>query len=181
MMFLKPLFLASAFLFSITVTAQPRPVEDNGAIISLSVPTANSWGLGCGVTFELPLRKEGKTSFILPLHTTFVPWVNNITYVKLYQLMPGIKFYTRGRRGVFQYAIGPQLFFEAGKYRDITMSSSGYNYEFMRTTEDIGIMANNSVNIFPNRHLFIGASLGSGISLHYPLILEFNTSFGYRF
>ena len=88
------------------------------------------------------------------------------------QVMPGIKFYPTGNRGKARYAIGAQLYYAKGRVEEspdywLYYPGSG-PFPTMTSryldVETVGGMINNSVNISPNAHMYIGIDLGLGLT-----------------
>jgi len=136
-------------------------------------------GLGIGLSYERVLDKDGYISFYLPLIATFD--LNNGTYVDnngntqngntdvMLYAMPGIKFYPTGSSGQVKYAIGPSLVIGSGQ-----KSSSNTTYDpgigtYVSTYAVqqhflLGLMINNSLNINPSPHIYIGLEGGMGFT-----------------
>jgi hypothetical protein len=161
---------------------------------------------GLGVSYEHVIDAAGILSFYVPVSAVLSIdnsfntdyYGNTVEYRSdpMFYLMPGVKIYPTGCFGKARYAIGPSLVVAAGQKTE-------YNYDYPYTypgptnyygvTRDrflLGMMVNQSVNINPTPHLYIGAELGLGFTyLHLedgvnrgtvPLF-QFGFKVGYRF
>lgn len=164
-------------------------------------------GMGVGISYERMLDKKGIVSFYMPVSYTFTGdggdnyYGYNDELQNLY-LMPGIKIYPTGSNGIVKYSIGPSLVFAFGEeYRDdLYYTYSGpyyggsyypyYNYGYKGDRFSFGMMINNTLNINPTPHLYLGLELGLGLSyLHYvdnvrqdtQGLTQFGFRVGYRF
>ena len=163
-------------------------------------------GLGAGISYERAMDKDGYISFYLPVILTWN--LNNGTYVNsnnqtvngnadmMFYAMPGIKLYPAGSYGVVKYAVGPSLVIGAGQKSSSSTTydpNTGYPVTSGETTQQhfiLGMIINNSLNINPSPHIYLGLELGLGFTyLNTIGSLNQNTEFlaqggfkiGYRF
>ena len=161
-------------------TRKPQPkINYGGNILSLALINFNDEGFGFGIAYERAIDKKGVINFYLPINLS-VGNLNNYDYGytsgngnssfnrSILQIMPGVKFYPTGNQGKVRYAVGPQLAFESGykeewQYNYIS-SSTPYDQYTRASIKKFGILINNSVNMFPSEHIFIGIDLGLGLT-----------------
>jgi len=133
-------------------------------------------GLGFGLSYERSLDKKGYISFYLPAALTFN--LNNGTYYNqstganqnipadpMFYAMPGIKVYPTGCNGLVRYSVGPSVVIGDGQKSSATYDPSGNATSYY--TQDhlvLGIIVNNTLNINPNPHIFLGLELGFGFT-----------------
>jgi len=165
-------------------------------------------GEALGFSYERVLDKDGMFSFVIPVAITFSGTYNqdnlyssgySITGVgkptTAYYFTPGFKFYPTGNRGIVRYGVGPSLYLALGSqnYQETVYDPGTGNptYQYINNNYTIwGIMINNSLNIYPSKHLFVGMDLGLGIAYskpqYYPTdvtlpLAQFAFRVGYRF
>jgi len=126
-----------------------------------------SSGVGLSLSYERMLDKDGIISFYMPVIVSFSNndtyygnTYNNTTNTSWY-FMPGIKFYPTGSRGIVRYAVGPSFVIATG---NVTNGTDPYGYPVNGTYSIFGFMVNNSLNICPTPHLYLGLELGLGVS-----------------
>lgn len=195
----------------------PRWNRSNNArygnnIISLApMQMTNEGAAGIGLHFEHMLDKRQMFSLYVPFAVTLMRDNNNYyngpypLYVSdethaFYSIFPGIKIYPTGSNGVVRYAVGPSLAIGFGNkyYTRELLNSQGQFLGYQQISDDVlrlGMMINNSINITPNPHLYLGLELGIGftysstednyynyssVGLNEPLV-QFNFKIGYRF
>ena len=84
--------------------------------------------------------------------------------------MPGVKIYPTGSKGKVRYSVGPSLAFVFGQqYSYYPMYNPQYGIyagqvEKMEDRFAVGMMINNSLNIQPTPHLYLGLELGLGVT-----------------
>ena len=104
--------------------------------------------------------------------------------------MPGIKIYPTGCYGMAKYAIGPSLVIADG--RRTNSYYDPYYYSFTSTEDHfvLGMMINQSLNISPTPHLYLGTEMGlgfsyinnvGGVAQGTEALFQFNFKIGYRF
>ncbi len=181
--------------------SEPRPGYKPN-VISLSPMQFSENGLGLGLSYERALDKKGVIAFYLPaaftlnMNSTYYDPVNGRTtnghQDAMFYAMPGIKVYPTGSFGTVRYAVGPSLVVATGE-----KSSSHYDpysgYPSVYRTQShfmLGIIVNNSLNINPSPHVYLGLEIGLGFSYMNQIGgLNSNTAFiaqggfriGYRF
>jgi hypothetical protein len=155
-------------------------IEYGGNIISAALINLSETGYGVGIAYERSLDKRGHISLYLPVNVCLGGLGSNNYYYSgstynqqrrtIYQFLPGAKFYPTGNQGKVRYAVGPQLVYETGTIQReqwIYDPLMGYAGGFYQTgdakVEKFGVMINNSVNMFPTQHLFIGVDFGLGV------------------
>lgn len=138
-------------------------------------------GIGVGLSYERVLDKNGIISFYLPITAAFsngnnssgLPIVNNSDNpygesITTIYVMPGLKIYPTGSKGIVKYAIGPNIaFIKSRSYvYDVTYLGSSIvaDNSSMRDRYTLGVMVTNSLNINPTEHIHIGMEMGVGIS-----------------
>jgi hypothetical protein len=128
-------------------------------------------GVGTSITYERTLDRAGVVSFYAPVVLTFDPKNDESSAgykqspAPMFYMMPGIKFYPTSNQGIVKYAIGPSLVYGVGRvYSDGAYTSINPDNSSTLTRTVFGMILNNSVNINPTPHFFIGAELGMGAS-----------------
>jgi len=179
-----------------------KNVKYGNNIISV-MPMQITSNVGVGMAYERVLDKAGILSFYLPVTVAFNPQATDpVTGIRTgannnpeWFIMPGLKFYPTGGKGVVRYGIGPNLAYITGKrwindfvydnMGNIVAVDSGW-----RTRSTLGIMITNSLNINPNAHLHLGLELGMGFSYfnkigsrneNVAFLGQFGFKIGYRF
>jgi hypothetical protein len=142
---------------------------------------------GVGLSYERVLDKKGIISFYLPLAMSFnndgynngpfnssSPYYGSGSYYggeyNSYYIMPGLKIYPTGSKGKVRYSVGPSI--AAVFTKDYTNTILGYDYNGnpvwgpygLQDRFVLGVMVNNTLNIQPTPHLYMGVELGLGIS-----------------
>lgn len=157
---------------------------------------------GVGVSYERSLDARHLISFYVP--ATLVFNTNRDDYYgntntssdPMVYLMPGIKIYPTGDAiGKAKYALGPSLVIATGQRTESNyLYSSVYPapapYYITRSHTIFGMIVNQSININPTPHLYIGSELGIGFSYINKLdgvnsgttgLVQFSFKVGYRF
>lgn len=139
-------------------------------------------GVGLSLSYERMLDKNGIVSFYMPAIVSFSSdnsyygnTYNNTTHTSMY-FMPGVKFYPTGSRGVVRYAVGPSFvvaFGNTGNGTDPYGNPVSGNYNIF------GFIVNNSLNIYPTPHLYLGLELGLGVSYVTNMDNSYNTNVGF--
>ena len=151
---------------------------------------------GFSVSYEKALDKNNIVAFYVPaimefnMNTQYDYYgQRQTTNDGMFYLMPGIKLYPTGGYGVAKYAIGPSLVVATGTKTDYDNYYYG-NYATQHTHTMFGMMVNQSININPTPHLYLGTELGigftyvnnlSGISQGTTGLVQFSFKVGYRF
>jgi len=198
---------------------QPMPNRDHGSqqygknILSFApVQMTNTSVTGLGVHYEYMFDKKGMFALYIPLvwsiNTNDNSYYNGYSYqnqtYSLFWAYPGLKIYPAGSHHKVSYGVGPSLAIGAGT-RPYTFTNydpnTGNSYTVTENKDvfQMGIMVNNSLNIQPTPHLYLGVEMGLGIpyihnndnnnynyngnTYNYsdePLV-QFNFKIGYRF
>ena len=176
-----------------------KPVKYGNNIISVIPMQVLTNNVGLGLSYERVLDKAGIISFYLPVSIEFdgspnngigpAP-VNGETYPSYY-IMPGVKFYPTGSKGVVRYAVGPNLAYVAGKEFNFVYDNLGNIVgQDVQNTSKLGVMVTNSLNINPTSHIHLGIELGIGFTYMNKLgntelgtdaLAQFGFKIGYRF
>lgn len=163
-------------------TRKPQPkVNYGGNIISVAPINLSDDGFGIGLAYERALDKKGIINFYLPVNWCFGSIGTNQVYNpttgtyeynslnrSIVQIMPGIKFYPTGNQGKVRYGIAAQAAYYTGTKemeQSIYDPFLGYYTQIGNANiQKLGILVNNSLNMFPNPHVFIGIDLGLGLT-----------------
>ena len=175
-------------------------------ILSLApMQMANEGPAGVGLHYERVIDKKSMFSFYLPVAAIFFTDKYNYyassssntnkvnrTFIYAY---PGVKVYPTGSNRRVSYALGASFALGFGdKYVSEYNSTTSTNY-VERSVFKSGLLLNNSLNIQPTKHLFIGLELGLGFTYYNneggtnsttfdtedPPLVQFNFALGYRF
>lgn len=180
------------------IGANPLQIMESGE----SSGTGNGPSVGFGISYERVLDKNGIVSLYLPFYMGFsntnnyntgMVTNNNRSYNNFY-IMPGLKFYPAGQ-GMVKYAVGPQATIITGeKYESYTLyDPTGRPIGTNFGTVDrfvFGLAVNNSLNITPTPHLYLGLEMALGFSYINKInditrgttgIFQFGFKAGYRF
>lgn len=146
-------------------------------VVAVSSLAFSENGIGAAVSYEKAIDKDGIIAFTLPLTATFnlngeQESLDGKNEDAMFYVSPGLKFYPTGSYGTLKYAVGPSLVLGAGQkttggyttqwnaYSPVTVFEP-YN---TRTKLMMGIMINNSLNINPTDHLYMGIECGFGFT-----------------
>lgn len=174
-----------------------KPVKYGNNIVSI-IPMQLFSNVGIGLSYERVLDKAGIISFYMPVSIEFdgntnsfntPPPANGNTY-PFYHIMPGIKFYPTGSKGIIRYSVGPNIAFTSGKTFDFTFVNNNITGQAEQTVTRLGIMITNGLNINPTAHIHMGLELGVGFTYmnkHDNIeqgtspLAQFGFKIGYRF
>lgn len=176
---LKALQLVALLLFCNIVSfaqsenTEPPAVNYGKTVIAVAPLSLTEISKGVGLSYERALDKEGIIALWVPVSFGFRSYDNNYsnnnssTIYGNFYAMPGIKIYPTGSFGKCKYSIGPNLVFTTGSkstggYYDYNsgMYFGGETVKFFR----MGFMVNNSLNVNPLPHLYLGLDFGFGIT-----------------
>lgn len=179
-----------------------KPVKYGNNIISAMPMQLLTEGVGVGIAYERVLDKGGILSFYLPVAMSLTNSSGRVTNPQTglvntenrpyYYIMPGLKFYPTGSKGVVRYAVGPNLTYFTGQRYDFKYDNLGNTIGVgWQTHNALGIMITNSLNINPTSRIHIGLELGlgftyinkmDGIDVGQPdPLAQFGFKIGYRF
>ncbi len=154
------------------------------SIISISPVSVGGEGIGVGLAYEQMLDKKGRFSVFVPFHVSYSGYgkSNNDAeplstldayniFQRIAQFSPGVKFYPTGNRGKVRYAVGAQLNYQDGFYKTGGYERYGRGRVIYTPPDNVrlrktGLMLNNSINLFPTPHIYIGADLGLGATVY---------------
>ena len=182
-------------------SASPR-LKMGNQILAISPMQFTENGVGFSFSYEKGIDKDGIIAYNLPIISTF-NLSNNADngghQDAMFYLSPGIKFYPTGSYGKVKYAIGPSLVLGAGEkttgYTDqhYDTTTRSYTYTTTSTTRSkflLGIMVDNSINLNPTPHFYLGLNFGFGFTYINTLnganqgvngIVQGGFKIGYRF
>ncbi len=148
---------------------------------------------GVSLSYEHAIDKNGILSFYLPLILEFntnTPGNTNNSDPMLY-FMPGIKIYPTGSFGMAKYAIGPSVVIANGEKTGAGYDASGNPISYMAKSHFLlGMMLNQSVNINPTPHFYLGSEFGfgytyidkvGGVKQGVNGLVQFSIKIGYRY
>lgn len=135
-------------------------------------------GVGFSVGYEKALDRAGIIAFTLPVIATFnlnnqSEDVANKHQDAMFYFAPGLKFYPTGGYGRTKYAVGPSLVIGAGEkttggeysyYSGYGGYHTGFTPYETSSKFILGILVNNSLNINPAPHLYLGMDFGFGFT-----------------
>lgn len=143
-------------------------------ILAISPLQITEQGIGIGLSYEAVLDKRGILSFYLPAMMSFNNFDNNGNGDQgrpFYYLMPGLKFYPTGSKGVVRYSVGPNLVVRYGQewnsqyYYGPGYPYSGYYYSYgYEDRFSLGMQVTNTLNMNPTDHLHLGLEMGIGLT-----------------
>ena len=155
---------------------KPSKINYNRNVIALAPFQFSENGLGFGLSYERALDKNGVIAFYMPALMTWN--LNSGTYVDnngnrvngnvdpMFYAMPGIKLYPTGSFCPVKYSVGPSLVIASGT-KSQTISTGSYPYSSSYISQDhfiLGMIINNSLNINPSPHIFLGLEVGMGFT-----------------
>ena len=155
-------------------SATPLKLKDH--ILSISPMQFTENGVGFSFSYEKGIDRDGIISFNLPLISTFNLNNNPEKGGKqdaMFYFSPGLKFYPTGSYGKSKYAIGPSLVIGAGEKTSTATNTTfdpnnqTYTYTNYYTTKSkflLGIMVDNSLNLNPTPHFYLGLNFGFGFT-----------------
>lgn len=182
--------------------SKPKQSKNYGNNILSVMPMQITSNIGVGVAYERVLDKNAVLSFYMPVTVAF-PVINDINTGNTappgggptFFIMPGLKFYPTGGKGVVRYAVGPNLTYITGQkhvndfiydeFGNITGQDIGW-----RKRTALGIMITNGLNINPSEHIHMGLELGLGFTYFNTTngvnsgtipLAQFGFKIGYRF
>lgn len=145
-------------------------------LIAVAPVSVTDQGVGFGLSYERSLDDRGMFSFYLPFAYSFrveddyYYW--NQTYATRTEYMvyayPGVKIYPTGAFGKVRYGIGPSLVIGLGQQYDdgqyVVQPYPGVAPPVYADRFVLGAIVNNSLNINPTEHLYLGLELGLGVT-----------------
>ncbi|HEY9177231.1 MAG TPA: hypothetical protein VIN07_06050 [Flavipsychrobacter sp.] len=175
-----------------------KKVNYGNNIISVMPMQIMTYDVGVGIAYERVLDNAGILSFYLPIMMEFdgtngrnaAIHPTGKTY-PAYYIMPGLKLYPTGSKGVIRYGVGPNLAYRTGREFDFKYDNMGNIVGIGEQSRNmLGIMVTNSLNINPTKHIHMGLELGLGFSYFNKLggvemgteaLAQFGFKIGYRF
>ena len=154
---------------------------------------------GFSLSYEHVMDKNGLLSFSIPVILEFSSEgikYNNQNYKNdpMVYLMPGIKIYPTGSNGLMKYAVGPSFVMAAGQTTVNGIQGPSYaSYIPPPVTKNralLGMMVNQSINVNPTSHLYLGVEFGFGFTYLSEVggvytgtegLVQFNFKMGYRY
>jgi len=142
-------------------------------LISLAPIQFSENGLGAGLSYERAIDKAGIIAFYLPVLATFdlnttytdnTGMVHNGNQDAMFYAMPGVKIYPTGSFGVVKYAVGPSLVIASGQKSSYSTDYYGNSYYTTQDHTMLGMEVNNSLNINPSPHIYLGLEFGFGFT-----------------
>lgn len=151
-------------------TSKPRKSKYGPNLITVAPFQFTENGVGFSVSYERTLDQDGMISFYLPVITTF-NLSNSGNYnsnvdnpnATMFYLMPGVKIYPTGM-GKIRYALGASAVVGVGDKKTDDYNVGGYYQPILKSHFLVGMMVNNSLNVNPSEHLYIGLELGLGFT-----------------
>ncbi|MEI8280566.1 MAG: hypothetical protein WCG87_12460 [Bacteroidota bacterium] len=154
--------------------------------------------VGTCISYERLLDADGTFDLYLPVGITFINNNNNSSnYVNTapdhytsYYFSPGLKIYPRGNYGKVRYALGPSIDISGGKKLETSTDNQGNYYYSLKDQFVMGVMMNNSFNLFPTTHVYIGIEFNFGFSYINQVagsnagtqgLVQFALKMGYRY
>jgi hypothetical protein len=104
----------------------------------------------------------------------------------MFYLTPGIKLYPTGGYGLAKYAIGPSLVIGSGQ----KTGTDNFGMTVSQSDFVLGMMVNQSLNLNPSPHLYLGLEFGlgytyvnqlAGLSQGTETLVQFSFRIGYRY
>lgn len=191
------------------VSASNNNAHYGNNVLAIAPMQVNNGGVGIGISYERILDKNAIISLYIPIRTSlrseysYMYNTGNGGYEDIYTtfFMPGVKVYPTGAKGVVRYAIGANAAFMFDKQAtnvyitDLNGNIIG-NRPVMNDRFTFGLMVNNSLNINPTPHLYLGCELAlgfkyyervsggysySGVGVDGDPMAQFAFNIGYRF
>ncbi len=157
-------------------------------------------GLGLSLSYQRVLDKSGIIAFYMPVISTFnfnSRYFDNATQTykngnqdMMIYFMPGVVLYPTGAFGHVRYGIGPSLVYATGEKSSYNTNYGGYTTINTESRTQLGIVLNNSLNINPTNHIYLGLEFGlgftymnrvNGINQNSTAIAQGGFKMGYRF
>lgn len=133
------------------------------------IQMANESATGFGLQYERVLDKKNIVSVVLPFAMVFNrendPYNNSRITRAFKYFYPGVKIYPTGSNRRVSYAVGVAAALGFGT-RNVDDYNNGYNYYHEEDVFKAGILVNNSLNVQPTKHLYMGVELGLGFTYY---------------
>ncbi|MBC7553243.1 MAG: hypothetical protein H7257_04635 [Taibaiella sp.] len=177
-----------------------KTMNMGSTIFSFAPIAATESGVGFALSFEKGIDEGGIVAFTLPLILSLN--INNFDGYNNYNggygenrndfmtyICPGLKFYPTSSKGKVKYAIGPSLVLGAGQ--ETSYNYYQYSSSYFGTYDKLlmGVTINNSLNINPTKHFYMGVEMAFGFTYVNMLnqvnqgmggISQFSFKLGYR-
>jgi len=155
--------------------AASDPKEKYGRnLITLAPLQFTDNGLGLSLSYQRVLDKSGIIAFYMPVISTFdfnSRYFDNATQTykngnadMMIYVMPGVVLYPTGAFGHVRYGIGPSLVYATGEKSSYNTAYGGYTVVKTESRTQLGIVLNNSLNINPTTHIYLGLEVGLGFT-----------------
>lgn len=150
--------------------SKPKKKKYGANLITVAPFQFTENGVGFSFGYERTLDKDGMISLYVPVITTFNlsnsgNYNNNVDNpnATMFYVMPGIKIYPTGM-GKIRYALGASAVVGIGDKKVDDYTINGYYQPILKSHFLVGMMVNNSLNVNPSEHLYIGLELGLGFT-----------------
>ena len=171
LLLIAPLVMAGSAFAQSEEAAPASPVKASSGdhILAIAPIQFTENGVGLSFSYEKGIDKGGIVSYYLPIITTF-NLNNNVDHGDhqdaMFYFAPGIKFYPTSSHGTVKYAIGPSLVIGAGEKTTSSYYNNGVPYLEYNTQSKfiLGVIVNNSLNINPTPHFYLGIDFGFGFT-----------------
>ena len=151
--------------------------------------------IGISASYEKAIDKNDIVSFYVPAIIEFNDQNSGASGAPtnpdpMFYLMPGIKLYPTGGYGLAKYAVGPSFVVADGQKTTSSVDNFGNFTYSVQSHFLIGMMINQSININPTPHLYIGSELGmgftyidrvGGLNQTSAFLVQFSFKIGYRY
>lgn len=186
------------------IADKKKKTKNYGNNILSVMPMQITSNIGVGLAYERVIDKNAILSFYMPVTVAFPndidPVTGNVTPNgggPTFYVMPGLKFYPTGGKGVVRYSVGPNLTFISGqRYVNEFIYDNGNPPNIIgqdigwRNRTALGIMITNGININPTERIHMGLELGLGFTYFNSVngtnsgvdaLAQFGFKIGYRF
>jgi hypothetical protein len=193
------LVLANSICYAQNSNNKKNAPEYGKSVWAIAPISFSEVSKGIGLSYERALDEKGIIALWIPVMFGFRSYENNILYNAYdnnavyghFYAMPGIKIYPSGNDGACKYSLGPNFVFATGDKATPNdyISPTGNPVSPTESFLKLGFMLNNSLNINPTQHLYLGLDFGFGITYLYQVsginngttgLVHFAFRIGYR-